>query len=55
MPLLVDVLLVLIGTTSAARSSSSGTSSGSSSKPNFVIFLQDDQDFLNGHDGLRPM
>ncbi len=44
----VLVLLVLLGTTSASRSSNS-------SKPNFVIFLQDDQDFLNGRDGLRPM
>ena len=25
------------------------------SKPNFVIFLQDDQDFLEGRNGLRPM
>lgn len=24
-------------------------------RPNFVLFLQDDQDFLHGRAGLRPM
>jgi N-acetylglucosamine-6-sulfatase len=42
---LLQLLLLLLGLDRAVDAS----------KPNFVIFLQDDQDFLNGRDGLRPM